>query len=68
MLKCMIIEGGESICANLAPKYGGIAPAYNIRGSRFGKKVAEGLGGINPCLDGDKERYFPIPFVGRHVI
>lgn len=68
MLKYMILEGGESTCANLAEKYGGTHSSYNMRGSNYGKKVADALKDVSPCPDGEEERYFPIVFVGRHVI
>lgn len=68
MFKYMLLEGGESTCANLAEKYGGTYSSYNMRGSNYGKKVSEASGDVHPCPDGEEERYFPIPFVGRQVV
>lgn len=68
MLKYILLEGGESTCANLATKYGSTAPSYNMRGSNFGKKIVESIEHVTPCPDDGENRYFPIPFVGRAVI
>lgn len=67
ILKCILLEGGESTCANLAEKYGGSALIYNMRGSNYGRKISTAKD-IKPCPDGDDLRYFPIPFVGRNVV
>lgn len=67
MFKCMLLEGGESTCSNLAKKYGRTASSYNMRGSNFAKKIVDTIEHVTPFPDGEENRYFPIPFVGRHV-
>jgi hypothetical protein len=68
MLSYMLLEGGESTCTKLAIKYGSTASSYNMRGSNFGKKIIDAIEHVTPCPDGEENRYFPIPFVGRKVI
>ncbi len=68
MLSYMLREGGESTCTKLAKKYGNTASSYNMRGSKFGKKIIDAIEHVTPCPDGEENRYFPIPFVGRKVI
>ena len=68
MFKCMLLEGGESTCANLATRHGNTASSYNMRGSNYGKKIVDAIDHVTPWPDGEENRYFPIPFVGRNVI
>lgn len=67
MFKMMLELGGESTCANLAEIYGGSAGSYNNWGRIFGERVHRKTD-CPLCVDGDRQRYYTIPFVGRYVI
>ena len=66
MLYRMLDLGGESTCANLAECFGGSAAAYNSRGRSLGEHVYKATGCLL-CKDGEVERFYTIPFVGRSV-
>lgn len=66
MLYYMLELGGESTCAYLAEHYGGSAFAYNSFGKTLSERVYRETG-CPLCKDGDKERFYTIPFVGRNV-
>ena len=66
MLKMILIQGGESTCANLAEKYGNTHNHYNMLGSNFGERVKNALD-CPDCIDNGQVRFYPIPFVGRDV-
>ena len=66
LLKCWLLEGGESTCANAAEKYGGTPAMYNMRGSNYADSVSKRLR-IEPYQEEDKKRTFPIVFVGRYL-
>lgn len=66
MLKMILMQGGESTCANLAEKYGNTHNHYNKLGSNFGEKVKNALD-CPDCIDDGQVRFFPIPFVGRYI-
>ena len=67
MFKMMLELGGESTCANLAEIYGGSAGSYNNWGRIFGERVHRKTN-CPLCVDGDRQRYYTIPFVGRYVV
>lgn len=66
MLKMILMQGGESTCANLAEKYGNTHNHYNKLGSNFGEKVKNALD-CPDCIDDGQVRFYPIPFVGRYI-
>jgi hypothetical protein len=66
MLKAMLELGGEATCSKLAEVLGSNAQAWRNRGSSLGRRVKDRYN-RPPCFDGDVERFFPIPFVGRHI-
>lgn len=67
MFKMMLELGGESTCSNLAEIYGGSAGSYNNWGRIFGERVHKKTN-CPLCVDGDHQRFYTIPFVGRYVI
>lgn len=67
MFKMMLELGGESTCANLAEIYGGLAGSYNNWGRIFGERVHRKTN-CSLFVDGEHQRYYTIPFVGRYVI
>lgn len=67
MFKMMLELDGESTCANLAEIYGGSAGSYNNWGRIFGERVHRKTN-CPLCVDGDRQRYYTIPFVGRYVV
>lgn len=67
MFKMMLELGGEATCANLAEIYGGSAGSYNNWGRIFGERVHRKTN-CPLCVDGDRQRYYTIPFVGRYVV
>ena len=66
MLKMILMQGGESTCANLAEKYGNTHNHYNMLGSNFGERVKKALD-CPACIDDGQVRFYPIPFVGRYI-
>ena len=66
MLKTMLELGGEATCNKLAEVLGSNAQAWSSRGSSLGRR-AKNKYNLPPCFDGDVERFFPIPFVGRQI-
>lgn len=66
MLKTMLDLGGEATCNKLAEMLGDNAQSWSSRGSALGKRVKLKYG-LLPCMEGDKERFFPIAFRGRTV-
>lgn len=67
MLYQILKLGGESTCANLAEIFGGSAFAYNSWGRTFGERVHKETG-CELCKDGNKERFYTVPFVGRNIM
>ena len=67
MFKMMLELSGESTCANLAEIYGGSAGSYNNWGRNFGERVHTKTN-CPLCVDGDRQSYYTIPFVGRYVV
>lgn len=66
MLKTMLDEGGEATCKHLGDILGEHPSAFVSRGNSLGRRVKSALQ-LEPCMDGDKERFFPVAFVGRYV-
>ena len=66
MLKTMLELGGEATCNKLADVLGSNAQAWSSRGSSLGRRAKKKYN-LPPCFDGDVERFFPIPFVGRQI-
>lgn len=67
MFKMMLELGGEATCAKLAKVYGGSYASYNGLGRAFGERVHRKTN-CPLCTDGDQERRYTIPFVGRKVV
>lgn len=67
MLKAMLELGGEATCKRLSIVLGGHPSSWVSRGNSLGQRVKKKYG-IKPCMDGDKERFFPVPFIGHWVI
>ncbi len=65
MLKGMMELGGEASCKQLSDIYGGHPSAYSGCAMNLGRRVKKRFG-LKACMDGDQERYFPIPFVGKY--
>lgn len=67
MLKCMLDFGGEMTCKQLSRELGGHPSAYVARGNFLGQRAKKKFE-LPPCMDGDIERFFPVAFVGRHIV
>jgi 5-methylcytosine-specific restriction protein B len=59
--------GGEASCKKLSTVYGGNPTRYIGSAVNIGKRAKKYFN-LPACMDGDVERYFPIPFLGREVI
>ena len=66
MLKGLMELGGEANCKKLADVYGGHPSGYVSAAVNMGKRAKKYFN-LPPCMDGDVERYFAIPFLGRHI-
>lgn len=66
MLKGLLEMGGEASCKALSEKYGGDSSAYVGFAVNIGKRAKKYFD-LPACMDGDVERYFPVPFLGRAV-
>lgn len=64
MLKAMLELGGEASCKKLAELYGGTPNRYVGCASNLGRRIKQFFD-LPACMDGDQERYFPFPFVGK---
>lgn len=64
MLKGMMELGGEASCKKLAAVYGGTPSSYVGCTMNLGRRVKKYFN-LPPCMDGDQERYFPFPFLGK---
>lgn len=65
MLKGMMELGGEASCKQLATVYGGHPSVYAGCAMNLGRRVKKFFA-LPACMDGDQERYFPFPFVGKY--
>lgn len=66
MLKALMELGGEASCKKLSEVYGGNPTRYIGSAVNIGKR-AKNYFNLPPCMDGDSERFFSIPFLGRTV-
>ncbi len=66
MLKGLMELGGEASCKKLADVYGGHPSRYVGSATNIGKRAKKYFN-LPPCMDGDTERYFAIPFLGRVI-
>lgn len=66
MLMNIYKMGGEATCKALSQEYGESSSAYISRGTNLGKRAKKAYD-LPPCMDGDVERYFAIPFQGHQV-
>lgn len=66
MLKIMHELGGEATCKELSHVLGGHPSTWISRGNSLGRRAKRKFN-LEPCMDGDKERFFPIPFIGHEV-
>ncbi len=67
MLKALVELGGEASCKQLSDIYGGHTTKYIGSAVNIGKRAKKYFN-LPSCMDGDVERYFVIPFLGREVI
>ena len=65
MLKAMLEMGGIASCKQLSEKYGGHPTAYAGSTMNLGRRVKKYFD-LPPCMDGEQERFFPFPFVGKY--
>lgn len=65
MLKGMMNLGNEASCKQLSDTYGGHPSAYAGCAMNLGRRVKKYFD-LPACMDGDQERYFPFPFVGKY--
>lgn len=65
MLKGMMELKGEASCKQLADEYGGSVSRYNGITRGLGERVKNYFK-LEPCFDGDQERFFPFPFLGKY--
>lgn len=66
VLKGIIELGGEASCKQLSDKYGGHPSVYVGCTTNFGRRVKKYLN-LPSCMDGDHERFFPLPFYGKAI-
>lgn len=66
VLKGIIELGGEASCKQLSDKYGGHPSVYVGCTTNFGRRVKKYFN-LPPCMDGDQERFFPLPFYGKAI-
>lgn len=66
MLKAMLELGGEASCKQLSDKYGGHPSVYVGCTASLGRRVKKYFN-LPPCMDGEQERYFPNPFLGKKI-
>ena len=65
MLKGMIELGNEASCKQLSDTYGGHPSVYAGCAMILGRRVKKYFD-LPACMDGDQDRYFPFPFVGKY--
>lgn len=66
VLKGIIELGGEASCKQLSDKYGGHPSVYVGCTTNFGRRVKKYFN-LPPCMDGEQERFFPLPFYGKAI-
>ncbi len=67
MLKAMMDLGAEATCKKLSTVYGGKPSRYIGCAINLGRRAKKHFN-LPSCMDGDEDRVFVIPFLGRHVI
>ncbi len=67
MLKALVELGGEASCKKLSQVYGANPSKYIGSAVNTGKRAKKYFD-LPPCMDGDIERFFAIPFLGRKVV
>lgn len=65
MLKAMMELDGEASCKKLSDLYGGHPSAYAGCAMNIGRRVKKHFN-LPACMDGNQERYFPFPFLGKY--
>lgn len=65
MLKAMMELGGEVSCKKIADIYGGTPYRYVGGATNLGRRIKKYFN-LPPCMDGEQERYFPFPFLGKN--
>lgn len=65
MLKGMMELGGEATCKQLSETYGSSPNTYSGCAMNFGRRVKKYFN-LPSCMDGEQERYYPFPFVGKY--
>lgn len=66
MLKAMMELGGEATCKKLADTYGGTPQRYVGCTMNLGRRMKRYFN-LPSCMDGEYDRVFVIPFLGRYV-
>ena len=65
MLKAMMELNGEASCKMLSDLYGGHPSVYTGCAMNIGRRVKKHFN-LPACMDGNQERYFPFPFLGKY--
>ena len=65
MLKAMMELDGEASCKKLSNLYGGHPSVYAGCAMNIGRRVKKHFN-LPACMDGNQERYFPFPFLGKY--
>ena len=65
MLKAMMELDGEASCKKLSDLYGGHPSVYAGCAMNIGRRVKKHFN-LPACMDGEQERYFPFPFLGKY--
>ena len=65
MLKAMMELDGEASCKKLSDIYGGHPSVYAGCAMNIGRRVKKHFN-LPVCMDGNQERYFPFPFLGKY--
>ena len=65
MLKAMMMFDGEASCKQLSDNYGGHPSVYAAHAMNIGRHVKKYFD-LPACMDGNQERYFPFPFLGKY--
>lgn len=65
MLKAMMELDGEASCKKLSDIYGGHPSVYAGCAMNIGRRVKKHFN-LPACMDGNQERYFPFPFLGKY--
>lgn len=66
MLKAMLELGGEATCKKIGELLGEHPSSCVSRGNTLGRRVKKQFH-LPACVEGNQERFYPVPFVGRYV-